>query len=387
MVGVSSDASKQLLNQLLLVSKEERRLGRSLEQSTGIMAAMTELPQVYSDIDNLMQIKDQVRLVQQLRAEELEGKTIELLRSMAAVQTNVLAGLLLNVLLAIALVVGFSSSVQTRLLILLANVRALNNDQYVDKAVGGDDEIALVVEAVRAAKADIRRAADQRRFVITRIADNILSPLLVASTALEDIDEEVAAGIEPHIREKLDSAVKSISRVRNLVNDFIASDRPSSQPPNLNRHNYQLGEIVAESFDCVRSLGEQKNIKLLDSTNGVCANVDKERMVQVLTNLLSNAIKFSPKDSEVWVLSESSDTAVIISVKDEGPGIDSEAARHVFDKYFQTDTEKKSQGFGLGLAIVKQIVEAHGGTISVISAPGCGCTFSIALPKEEVAVA
>jgi signal transduction histidine kinase len=109
-------------------------------------------------------------------------------------------------------------------------------------------------------------------------------------------------------------------------------------------------------------------------------------MNEVLGNLLSNAFKFTPRDGTVELSCRGADGSVEMQVKDTGAGIPPEQVPRIFEKFYQADTpaHAKSLGSGLGLAIAKQIVEAHAGTISCVSAIGVGTTFTIRLPARAV---
>ncbi|HEX6600248.1 MAG TPA: PAS domain-containing sensor histidine kinase [Gemmatimonadaceae bacterium] len=112
-------------------------------------------------------------------------------------------------------------------------------------------------------------------------------------------------------------------------------------------------------------------------------DVDPARVEQVLLNLLGNAVKFTPRDGEI-VLSARGDEerkSVRFSVADSGIGISAEDLPHIFDRFWQVHRTHRG-GAGLGLAISKGIVESHGGTMIVTSAPGAGSTFSFTLPVD-----
>jgi signal transduction histidine kinase len=124
--------------------------------------------------------------------------------------------------------------------------------------------------------------------------------------------------------------------------------------------------------------------------NGVPADlspvfVDEQRVMQVLENLVDNAIKYGYPGSRIVLSAQEKPTLVYISVSDEGPGIEKEALRRIFEKGFRVrneDTRKKS-GSGLGLYIAKSIVLAHNGEIWAESEPGKGTTFNFSLPKAQ----
>jgi signal transduction histidine kinase len=110
---------------------------------------------------------------------------------------------------------------------------------------------------------------------------------------------------------------------------------------------------------------------------------DGDRLAQVFTNLVDNALKFTPARGQVTLRAALIGSEVQVDVADSGAGIPAEALTHIFDRFYQADPSRPGggkHGAGLGLAIVKEIVQAHGGTISVRSTPGEGSTFTVRLP-------
>ena len=109
---------------------------------------------------------------------------------------------------------------------------------------------------------------------------------------------------------------------------------------------------------------------------------DEQRIEQVVENLLSNAIKYSPNHSVIVVTAEADDEQCIITVRDLGVGMSSEQADRIYEKFYRADTSDTSTpGLGLGMTIVKQIIDDHGGTISIDSKIGEGTSVSFTLPR------
>lgn len=117
--------------------------------------------------------------------------------------------------------------------------------------------------------------------------------------------------------------------------------------------------------------------------------LDAVQIEQVLTNLLENAAKYSPPGTPITVRScvaaDSDTTArLLITVADRGPGIEPSEQERIFEKFYRlTDATRPVGGTGMGLAIVKGLVDAHGGRVTLESAPGRGSTFTVGLPMEQ----
>ena len=107
---------------------------------------------------------------------------------------------------------------------------------------------------------------------------------------------------------------------------------------------------------------------------------NEEMLAQLWLNLIGNAIKFSPDGSTIQIRCRQYDGFALVDVIDSGEGMDAETVRHIFDKFYQGDTSRKSDGNGLGLAIVKRIVELAEGEITVKSEEGKGSAFEVRLP-------
>jgi signal transduction histidine kinase len=113
--------------------------------------------------------------------------------------------------------------------------------------------------------------------------------------------------------------------------------------------------------------------------------LDEKLIERALTNLVSNAVKFTPQYGTVSISLSEVDGSAVMAVSDTGPGINSEEKGLVFEKYYRTKPAAGADGVGLWLAIVKSIVEAHGGSVAIESAPGKGSDFIINLPINNPA--
>ena len=117
----------------------------------------------------------------------------------------------------------------------------------------------------------------------------------------------------------------------------------------------------------------------------LCARLDPDAFRLVLFNLLDNAVKFSQDRKEIRVIVDAPGPNVAVAVIDRGIGIEAADQARIFDAFFRAEGlgARKTRGAGVGLALARKIVEAHGGRISVQSAPGKGSTFTLTLPRVE----
>jgi signal transduction histidine kinase/ActR/RegA family two-component response regulator len=171
-----------------------------------------------------------------------------------------------------------------------------------------------------------------------------------------------------------------------LIDDLLDISRIITGKLRLDVRIVDLSAVIEAAVDSLRPMAEARSIKLkaiLDPRAGPVSG-DTDRLQQVVWNLVSNAIKFTPKGGRVQVLLARVNSHVEITVSDSGRGIDAEFLPHVFDRFRQADgsTTRVQGGLGLGLSIVRQLVELHGGSVSVESAgAGKGATFVVQLPS------
>ena len=181
------------------------------------------------------------------------------------------------------------------------------------------------------------------------------------------------------------SMENSIRRIEVLVNDLLCVSYIETGKLMLHCRRCNIGDLcqslVAE-FQASSNPSPTIHVDIAD--NAIEADIDSERIGQVILNLLSNARKYSLTRSPINVSLKQLDNYCVISVCDQGVGLPPEELPQIFERFYRVpDIEVQtgsSIGFGLGLYISRQIVERHGGQIHVDSSPGSGSTFSVRLP-------
>jgi PAS domain S-box-containing protein len=187
----------------------------------------------------------------------------------------------------------------------------------------------------------------------------------------------------------MDRAVETIYRnaksLSQLVADLLDVSRIISGKLRLDVRTVDLISIINAAIDSIRPAADAKGIRLqalLDPAAGPISG-DADRLQQIVWNLLTNAVKFTPKGGRIQVKAQRINSHVEIVVSDSGVGISKEFLPYVFDRFRQADASitRTHGGLGLGLSIVRQLVDLHGGSVSVHSkGEGQGATFTITLP-------
>jgi len=184
------------------------------------------------------------------------------------------------------------------------------------------------------------------------------------------------------------------SRMGLLVEDLLTLARLDQQRP-LNMTPVDLLTLAADAVQDARMVAPDRPIDLAVAPGAAfIVDGDEPRLRQVIGNLVNNAITHTPPDTPVRVkiasgALDSGTPAAVLDVEDDGPGMSADQAQRVFERFYRADVARNraSGGTGLGLAIVNGLVAAHGGTVSVRTAPGQGADFQVKLPLSPDAQA
>ena len=257
-----------------------------------------------------------------------------------------------------------------------------------------DEAIANVADP-EPAEDDLRRQAarlseaDRRKNeFLGMLAHELRNPLGALQTGLQvmrlAMQDSLAAGRNIAMMER------QITRAVGLVDDLLDVTRISRGEVGVSMQRAALGDILARSVECCRSLAEANHheVKVFIPAEPILLELDPGRIEQVLVNLLSNAVKYTPAgghiELKVWIERDEA----VVSITDDGAGIPSSALPTIFDLYAQVDErrDRSHGGLGIGLALVRRFVELHGGSVCAASAGlGQGSTFAIRLPLHRQA--
>ena len=175
----------------------------------------------------------------------------------------------------------------------------------------------------------------------------------------------------------------SATHLLGMINEILDMSKLEANAMKIVKSAFWISRAVDEVSNIILPLAQKKNIKLVkDMPADFEVFADYQKIQQILYNLISNAIKYSPENNEVEISVSANDEKFRISVHDNGIGIDKKYHGKIFAKFVQLDSAytKKESSTGLGLTITKELVELHGGKISVVSKINNGSTFIVEIP-------
>jgi signal transduction histidine kinase len=225
----------------------------------------------------------------------------------------------------------------------------------------------------------LARVEITRRRLLADLAHELRTPtatldgyLEAAQDGVQDLDQPTVAMLRGQTH-----------RLARLAQDIAAVS--AAEEHALRRRPARLGALVSTVVDAQRRAAAERGVTLTaDAPDDLpTAEVDPDRLSQVLVNLLDNALRHTPPGGSVAVTARPCPGAVTITVTDTGEGIDAAHLPHLFERFYRADParDRGNGGSGIGLAIARSIVEAHGGTITAASrGPGAGSTFRIQIP-------
>lgn len=174
--------------------------------------------------------------------------------------------------------------------------------------------------------------------------------------------------------------LKESQRLSRLSQNLLRLSKLEYQQRLSIREPFSLDEQLRQTVLLMEPEWAPRGIRWDLNLENTTADGDAELMQQVWINLLGNAVKFSPEGGEISVSLYVSDV-IKVRIRDHGIGMDAETQKHIFERFYQGDPSRAQEGSGLGLPLAKRIIDLHGGTIRVKSAPGEGSTFTVELAR------
>ncbi|WP_291988477.1 HAMP domain-containing sensor histidine kinase [Luteitalea sp.] len=252
----------------------------------------------------------------------------------------------------------------------------------------GADEISRVSRAFNqtadALATQIRRAASEqhvRRQLLADVSHELHTPLTTIRGYVETLRmTDLPIGDADRAR-YLGVVDDEAVRLEHLIGDLLDLAKMEAGGQGLRKETQPILTAWSRLRDRFGPAAHHAGVTLTLVESSLAVHADPGRLEQALSNLVGNALRFTPAGGEVRVSAHPLPTGgVRIDVTDTGVGLSVDDQARVFDRFYKQDASRSRSGTGLGLSIVRAIAEAHGGTATVVSTPGRGSTFSVALP-------
>lgn len=264
------------------------------------------------------------------------------------------------------------------------------DDPRVGALVNNFRDVTGRLEADR----ELRRAKDaaeeahrlQQHF-LANLSHEFKTPLTLIRGPLIDLAEgriSVAEAVEVIRR-----VLRNVDRLDGLISELIDLARLDAGTFALRVHQQDFATFIRHEVDNFQPMATAREIRIELNAPAECGLFfDPSKLEKAVSNLLGNALRYSPDRGKVLVAldletdDDKGDGHVRLCIQDQGPGMDAKTQARVFERFFQADTSdaRSHEGMGIGLALAREMVEMHGGTIGVDSAPGQGSRFFLTLP-------
>ena len=243
--------------------------------------------------------------------------------------------------------------------------------------------LAQIQRAMASSESSAEKALvmeDRMRRFITDASHELRTPLTTMRGFAELYRQGAARDLEM-VMSRIESESR---RMGMLVDDLLLLARLDAQRP-IERNRVDLLALAADAVHDVQAVAPNRKVTLevVDGPGTPEVLGDEARLRQVLGNLVNNALQHTPETADITVRVGTDTDDAILEVVDQGPGMTQQDAMRIFERFYRTDSsrEKSSGGSGLGLSIVDSLVHAHGGNVTVTTAPGQGCRFYVSLPR------
>ncbi len=247
----------------------------------------------------------------------------------------------------------------------------------IEHEYGKYNQYDFIMENLNKMAVELEKNEVLKTDFISNVSHEIKTPLAVIQNYATLIQDDSLDSVE---RQKYAKTLISASkRITDLITNVLKLNKLENQEIQEKHELFNLTEALGESIIEFETLIEKKNITLNCSLDEVNVFSSRSLLEIVWNNLISNAIKFTPEGGEIEVFLRKNAKNVEIKIRDTGVGMTREVGERIFEKFYQGDSSRSTEGNGLGLTLVKKVIDILGGEISVQSELNKGSTFTVVL--------
>jgi signal transduction histidine kinase len=299
----------------------------------------------------------------------------------------IIRGGVLALLLSLVLAYGISRWVADPLQEIVAAARDYPSDEAKPVQPRGPREVQALTRAFNSMVARVRSSQRSQRDFVADVSHELKTPLTSIQGFAQAILDNTADS--PEARKQAAQIIHDeAGRMHRMALDLLDLARLETGTADLKMSTVDAGALLRGVAGRFMPQAQKAGVSLQVNVPGQLPVLigDGDRLAQVFTNLVDNALKYTLAGGHVTLSAASDERGIEFLVADTGVGVASEALPRLFDRFYQVDPSRAGgvkHGAGLGLAIVREIVQSHGGTISVRSEAGRGTTFCIRLPLQK----
>ncbi len=227
-----------------------------------------------------------------------------------------------------------------------------------------------------------RNAEEIKNTFVSIVSHELKTPVALIKGYVSTLRREDATWDRTIVRDSLAVIEEEADHLAAMIEDLLDASRLQAGGLSPNLADVSLPALVKRLAERFQTQTKNHAIQIYFPEKFPVILADENRISQLLANLIQNAIKYAP-EGEIHISGEARPEQVIITVSDQGPGINADDIPHIFDRFYRSENAvRKTKGAGLGLYLSKAIVEAHGGRIWVDPQPGCGARICFSLPRK-----
>ncbi|SHE50294.1 Signal transduction histidine kinase [Seinonella peptonophila] len=289
---------------------------------------------------------------------------------------------LLGIVFAFLLILLISGTLTRPIRTITQKIRSFESgDMDVDFEIGRKDEFNEIGHALASMKQKLERTEEARKTLVSNVAHELKTPLMVIHGEIELL----------HIQQKTitdakyESISEEIQRLTKIIHDILHLSKVEAQQEILSRKWFPLADLLAKLENKTAHLFHQSRAILLYPETDQQIYADEDKLLQILYNLVQNALIHGQTTSTVTISIKTTATETILSVADDGQGMNDKDRIFLFERFYRGDKSRsrKTGGSGIGLSIVKAYVEMHGGSIDIQSKEGQGTIFHLKMPNSS----
>ena len=242
-----------------------------------------------------------------------------------------------------------------------------------------EDEVRRLAVALNEMMQRIENAFRSQRQFVADASHELRTPLTVVYSELEFLKRRIE---DDHLTESIDTVLGEIDRLSNLVQQLLLLARIDARKLSIGRETVRLDEVLVDCVRLMQTLASERSVRLdVRIEEAVELEGDTGHLKRALLNVIENALKYSPSGEVVLIELTRLAEVAVVRITDRGPGIDSADREHVFERFYRSPGARLEQdGSGLGLAIAKELIEAHGGRITLSTPEVAGTIVTVSLP-------